>query len=91
MADYKLLFAGIGLLIGGIMSLATSAIGTQCYNDNKEYGDSKVSNKSFLIYNLIVAILIVLCAIITIYYSFRKNKDAISEMATSTMESATSA
>lgn len=72
MPDNKLLFAGIGLLTGGMLSLATSAIGTQCYNDNEEYGKSKSSNKQFLVFNLVIAILIVLSAIVAIYYSFRK-------------------
>jgi cytochrome b len=86
MADTKLLFAGIGLLIGGIMSLATSAIGTQCYNDNEEYGKSKGSNYSFLVFNLVTAILIVLSAGVAIYYSFKKPK-VIEDIVTTTAES----
>lgn len=90
MADTKLLFAGIGLLIGGIMSLATSAIGTQCYNDNEEYGKSKGSNYSFLVFNLITAILTVLSAGTAIYYSFKKGKviaASVEDIVTTTAES----
>lgn len=91
MSDNKLLFAGIGLLIGGLLSLSTSAIGTQCYNENEEYGKSKGSNKSFLIFNLIVAILTVLSAIAAIYYSFKKPvAAAVTDVATSTADLATS-
>jgi hypothetical protein len=70
--ENKLLFAGIGLLIGGILSLATSSISIQCYNDNEDYGNSKGSNKSFLVFNLVMAILIVVAAMPVIYYSMKK-------------------
>ena len=88
--DNKLLFAGIGLLVGGLLSLSTSAIGAQCYNDNEEYGKSKGSNKSFIIFNLIVAIITVLSAVAAIYYSLKKSPAAITDFATSTADIATS-
>lgn len=89
--DNKLLFAGIGLLVGGLLSLSTSAIGTQCYNDNEEYSKAKGSNKSFLIFNLIVAIITVLSAVAAIYYSLKKPTSvAVSDIATSTADIATS-
>jgi|UniRef100_A0A6C0DVS6 hypothetical protein len=87
--DNKLLFAGIGLLVGGLLSLSASAIGTQCYNENEEYGKSKGSNKSFLLFNLIVAIITVVFAVAAIYYSLKK-APAIADIATSTADIATS-
>lgn len=72
MDNNKLLFAGIGLLLGGLLSLATNSISIQCYNDNKNYSNSKGTNKSFLIFNLVIAILIVLIAIVTIYFGLKK-------------------
>jgi hypothetical protein len=95
MADNKLLFAGIGLLVGGLLSLATSAIGTQCYNDNEEYNQSKGSNKSFLVFNLVIAILIVMSAVASIYYSFKKTNTPaaiidIGDVGTSTADVGTS-
>lgn len=73
MTDRKLMFASIGLLVGGVLSLATSSIGMQCYNDNQEYGTNRPSSKSFLLFNLVTAILIVLTAMISMYYSFKKS------------------
>lgn len=44
-------------IIVSIFLLATVAIGMECYDKNKDFGNSKKSNKGFLIFMLVSAIL----------------------------------
>lgn len=67
------LFTGLGLLLGGFLSLATSAIALECYNnkDNVAYKESRQQNYGFLIFNLVSAILTILLAVFAIFYIAR--------------------
>lgn len=65
------LIIALAMLIGGVFSIATSSIATQCYNENTGVYSSKnsVSNFNFIIVNLVSAILVVLSAIAGIYFA----------------------
>jgi hypothetical protein len=70
--DIKNFIIAISMLLGGIFSIATSSIATECYNyDGKsaELKDKKQSNFNFIIVNLVSAILVVLSAFAGIYFS----------------------
>jgi uncharacterized membrane protein len=55
------------LLIAGIFSIATSSIGVQCHNKNEEYKRANESNQTFLIVNLVSAVMVTLVACFGIY------------------------
>lgn len=57
------------LLIAGIFSIATSSIGIQCDNECTTYKDAHNSNHTFLIVNLVSAILVTLIAIVGVYFA----------------------
>ena len=67
--NIKMLMVACALLIGGVFSIATSSIGTECYNadQNKSFKDSKITNFNFLIVNLVSAILMTLIGALSIY------------------------
>lgn len=67
MIDSKLLAFTILLLIAGISQIAASSIGIQCMNKNTSYKDDHPNNSSFLISQLVTAILITIVAIGGIY------------------------
>lgn len=56
----QMICAGILLLIAGIMGVAVSSIGTECYNKNESFKKQKPSNFSFLTYNLVCAVVLIL-------------------------------
>jgi len=63
----KMLVAALALLLGGIFSIATSSIAIECYNENTSFKDSKTENYTFLMVNLVSAILLVLMAFGSMY------------------------
>lgn len=65
--NINLLVTALALLIGGIFSIATSSIATECYNNNSAFKDTKKDNYTFLIVNLVSAILTVLIAFSSMY------------------------
>ena len=56
----KLASLGCTMLIAGVMSIAVSSIGIQCYDENKKTKEKRGHNYKFIIANLILAILMVL-------------------------------
>ena len=66
--DIKILIIAIAMLIGGVFSIATSSIATQCYNSNTSFKSSNTSNFNFIVVNLVSAILVVLSAFAAIYF-----------------------
>ena len=62
----KLLLYSIVLLLIGIFSTATSSIGIQCANDTNYHID-KPKNKTFLIVNLVSAILAFIGMVLAFY------------------------
>jgi cell division protein FtsW (lipid II flippase) len=67
MIDGKLLAFTILLLLAGVFHIATTSIGIQCSNANPSYKEEHPSNSSFLISQLVCAILITILAIVGIY------------------------
>lgn len=67
MIDGKLLAFTLLLLIAGVSHIATTSIGIQCANENSGYKEKHPSNSSFLISQLVTAILITILAIVGIY------------------------
>ena len=59
------------LLLISVCTIATSAIGIQCLNANKKYGDQKTVNKQFLIVTLVTGIIGTLLGIGAIIYEIR--------------------
>lgn len=68
--DTRFLSFTILLLLAGIFHIATTSIGIQCANESPEYKDKNPSTASFLISQLVCAILITIMAIIGIYLVF---------------------
>lgn len=58
----------ISLLIS-VCLVATSAIGIQCLNDNKDYGEKKNVNKQFLIFTVICGVLGIIASIASMVMS----------------------
>lgn len=65
---YKLLGAGLSLLIAGVFGLAASSIGTECYNKNDSFKQTKINNFNFLIVNIVSAILLILLGSASMYF-----------------------
>ena len=65
----KLLLYSIVLLLIGVFSTETSSIGIQCANDTTYHTD-KPKNKTFLIVNLVSAILGIVLAFVGIALAF---------------------
>jgi hypothetical protein len=63
----KMIVAALALLLGGIFSTATSAIAIECYNQNTKFKESKNENFTFLIVNLVSAILLILVSFASMY------------------------
>jgi uncharacterized membrane protein YidH (DUF202 family) len=57
------------LFVVCVISIATSSIGIQAYNDNGSYKDSHKTNFDFLVYCLVGAILGLLMSMAMIYAS----------------------
>lgn len=69
--DIKILVIAIAMLIGGVFSIATSSIATQCYNSTNPGTSLKTSSPNtfnFIVVNLVSAILVVLSAFAAIYF-----------------------
>lgn len=70
--DLKNLFIAIFVLIGGVFSIATSALATQCYNSEGKGTDLKSGSPNsfnFIIVNMVSAILVILSAMAGIYFA----------------------
>jgi dipeptide/tripeptide permease len=68
------LLAAIVLLIGGIFSTATSAIGIECYKKNEKTKTEKPHNFNFMIVNLTSAVAMILLSFVLIYISVMTKK-----------------
>lgn len=65
----QLLAYTVILLLAGIFSIATTSIGVQCSNSCETYKTEHPSNQTFLIVNLVSAILVTLIAFFGVYVS----------------------
>jgi len=54
--NQRLLAFGVFLLVVGIVSIASSSIGINCYNNSPDEKEAKKSNFNFLVLNLVLAI-----------------------------------
>jgi uncharacterized membrane protein YidH (DUF202 family) len=60
--NQQLLAFGVFLLVVGVISIASSSIGINCYNNCTEQKEEKKSNFNFLVLNLVLAIVLTLAA-----------------------------
>lgn len=72
----QMFLTAISLLLVGIFSIATSSIAIECY-DYKEHAtkaikDAKKDNYTFVIVNLVFAILMVLVSFASAYFAFQQ-------------------
>jgi hypothetical protein len=67
----QLMILGIIMLVAGIASIATSSIGIQAYNqcDKPNLKEAHPSNFKYLVFNLILAIALVLGSFATFFYA----------------------
>jgi hypothetical protein len=68
----KELMIALARIIGGIFSIATSSIATECYNSDMkgvDLRDQKRNNFNFIIINLVSAILVVLSGSAGVYFA----------------------
>ena len=75
--NWYLFIAAFSMFVGGIMSIASSSIGTQCYNENPKIKEEKASNFKFLVTNLVSAIIIVILGCISMYLAFKASSRAV--------------
>jgi len=68
-----LLSIALAVLLGGMFTVASTAIGIECYNnkDNASFKEIRQSNYGFMVFNLVSAILLILCGIFGIYAGAR--------------------
>jgi cell division protein FtsW (lipid II flippase) len=71
--DTKLLTFTIILLLAGVCHIATTSIGIQCNNNNDKYKEEHGSNFTFLVSQLVTAILVTILAIAGIYFAVTGN------------------
>jgi hypothetical protein len=45
------------LLVATVFMIATSSIGTQCYNEHPDYKTQKITNFNFMVVNIVCAVL----------------------------------
>ena len=65
----QLLVVGLIMLVAGIASIATSAIGIQAYNKDPQLKSDHPSNFNYLVINLILAIALVFGSFGVFYYA----------------------
>lgn len=67
--NIKIVATAVSLLVAAIFMIATSSIGTECYNmdQNKTLKTEKKDSFNFLVINLVSAIVLLLLAIGSIY------------------------
>lgn len=60
------------LIIAAIMAVATASIGIQCYNkcDSPKMNEQMPRNKTYLVINLILAIIFLIASLALLYFSF---------------------
>jgi uncharacterized membrane protein YidH (DUF202 family) len=66
----KTIIFGILLLILAVFAIATSSIGIQCYNKNEATMKEYKGNRTYIITNLVFAIIGALVALYTTGYGF---------------------
>jgi ABC-type molybdate transport system permease subunit len=62
------LLFGIAILIAGVFSIATSSIAIECYNKNEGLKNEKQANFTYLVINLISAIVMVLAGFASMFF-----------------------
>jgi uncharacterized membrane protein YidH (DUF202 family) len=65
--NQQLLAFGVFLLVVGVVSIASSSIGINCYNNCKDQKEANKNNFNFLVLNLVLAILLTLGAVGFLY------------------------
>lgn len=68
----QLIAFGVFLLVVGVVSIASSSIGINCYNSCDEQKQASKSNFNFLVVNLVLSILLTLAAIGFLYLQTTK-------------------
>jgi hypothetical protein len=65
--NQQLLAFGVFLLVVGVVSIASSSIGINCYNNCSDQKTAHMNNFNFLVLNLVLSILLTLAALGFIY------------------------
>ena len=65
--NQQLVAFGVFLLVVGVVSIASSSIGINCYNKCDEQKKESKNNFNFLVLNLVLAILLTLASIGFLY------------------------
>ena len=76
--NWYLFITAFAMFLGGLFSIATSSIAIECYNKNEQTKKEKESNFSFLISNLVCAIILVIIACTSIYFAFKPSDTVVS-------------
>lgn len=75
--NWYLFIAAFSMFVGGILSIASSSIGTQCYNENPQIKEEKPDNFNFLVSNLVSAILLVILGCLSMYFAFKASSRVV--------------
>lgn len=65
--NQQLVAFGVFLLVVGVVSIASSSIGINCYNSCPDQKESNKNNFNFLVVNLVLAILLTLASLGFLY------------------------
>lgn len=70
----KIIISALFLLFGGAFSIAASSMAIECYNlkETEKFKGEKATNFTFLIVNLVSAIVLVLCGFVGFYLGFKE-------------------
>jgi hypothetical protein len=65
---------GFLMLLLAVFAIATSSIGIQCYNKNSETMKEYKKNRTFIITNLVFAVIAAIIALITVAIGFKSTE-----------------
>ncbi len=71
--EVPLIVIFIVAFISSILSIASSAIGIQAMDNNSTYKNSHKSNHSFLVFNLVIAVLVLIGSGLSIGFQLRQS------------------
>jgi len=59
------------MLVAAIMTLASTSIAKQCYNDNSSYKTSHKTNNDYLTYMIVMGVVIILASFGGMYMGYK--------------------
>jgi hypothetical protein len=67
----KLLIAASIILVAGVLAIATSSIGTECYNKHETFKKEKTDNFNFLVFSVVSGVFMIIAASVSSVLALR--------------------